>query len=180
MSPKSRGAAIRLLLSGGDRRSIGRVPDVIASIGQHPAMLSSLVECLRSDDACIRMRAADALEKISRKETGVLQSHKRELLDVLAESCQQEVRWHLAVMVPRLQLTQAECCRVSEILQSYLNDKSSIVKTCAMQGMADLISKCASVRANVIELLRYLTRTGTPAMRARGRKLLRHLEAEDI
>jgi hypothetical protein len=83
------------------------------------------------------------------------------------------------VILPRLQLTASECRRVA-ILQSYLADKSSIVKTFAMQGLIDLTGQCASSRPTVIDLIRTLTRTGTPAMRARGRKLLQKLEHQDI
>jgi hypothetical protein len=99
----------------------------------------------------------------------------------LAEATQQEMRWHPASIVPRLQLTRSECRRVAGILRQYLTDRSSIVKTFAMQGLADLISRDsikhdASLRPMVLELLRSLSRTGTPAMRARGRILLRRLE----
>jgi len=45
-----------------------------------------------------------------------------------------------------------------------------------MQGLADLTSQDASLRPMVLELLRSLARTGTPAMRARGRILLHRLE----
>jgi hypothetical protein len=50
------------------------------------------------------MRAADAAEKISRDRVILLQPDKRLLLGLLAETTQQEMRWHLAVMVPRLKL----------------------------------------------------------------------------
>jgi hypothetical protein len=42
--------------------------------------------------------------------------------------------------------------------------------------MADLTKDDPSNRPGVIELLRQATRSGTPAMKARSRKLLRHLE----
>lgn len=167
---------IRLMLAGGDRRSIGRVADVVAVVEQQPSVTSSLVGCLWDEDSRVFMRAADAIEKISRERTSFLKPHTASLLGLLAETTQQEVRWHLAVILPRLQLTDSECRRVADILQSYLEDKSSIVKTFAMQGLADLTSQCASLSPTVIDLIRTLTRTGTPAMRARGRKLLQKLE----
>ena len=125
------------------------------------------------------MRAADALEKISREQAIFLQSHTAHLLGLLAETTQQEVRWHLAVILPRLLLTDSERRRVAQILQSYLEDRSSIVKTFAMQGLADLTDQYASLRPTVVDLIRSLTRTGTPAMRARGRKLLQKLERQN-
>jgi hypothetical protein len=46
------------------------------------------------------------------------------------------------------------------------------VKTFAMQGLADLAAKDAALKAKVLPLLKDLMEIGTPAMRARGRKLL--------
>jgi hypothetical protein len=63
------------------------------------------------------------------------------------------------------------------VLHIYLEDQSSIVKTCAMHGLAGLTRLDPSLLPEVLDLLRILTRSGTPAMRARGRKLMRRLEA---
>lgn len=75
-----------------------------------------------------------------------------------------------------LTLIGCERHRAAKVLQRYLEDRSSIVKTFAMQGLSDLALEDAALRSMVTELIRPLTRTGTPAMRARGRKLLLQLE----
>ncbi len=105
------------------------------------------------EDALVCMRAADALEKICRDNATLVQSHKGPLLALLAETTQQEVKWHLAVIVPRLQLTASECREAAKTLQTYLEDHSSIVKTSAMQGLADLTEQHASLRPFVIDLI---------------------------
>lgn len=168
---------IRSLLSEGDRRSVGRVAEVVELVRRHPKQIARVVELLWDRDACICMRAADALEKMSREQPGLLQAYKTPLLALSAETAQQEVKWHLALTIPRLQLTICECRSAAEVLQTYLEDRSSIVKTFAMQGLADLTRQDATLRPMVMELLRRLARTGTPAMRARGRILLEQLEA---
>jgi hypothetical protein len=165
------------MLAGGDRRSIGRANEVVDLVRLEPKKFGLLIECLWDSDSHVRMRAADAAEKISRDGIALLKPYKASLLGLLAEATQQEMRWHLAVTVPRLRLTRAECRRVAEILQRYLEDRSSIVRTCAMRGLSDLIRQDISLRPMVLELLRSLTRTGTPAMRARGRILLAQLYA---
>jgi hypothetical protein len=164
------------MLAGGDRRSIGRSDEVAELVARHPQRIVELVECLCDSDFCISMRSADAIEKASRQNAALLQAHKAELLGLLAEHKQKEVRWHLAVTVPRLQLTVSERGRVVKLLQIYLGDRSSIVKTFAMQGLADLALQDPALQPIVTELIRSLARTGTPAMRARGRKILRQLE----
>jgi len=142
-------------------------------INQDANRLPEVVDCLWDPDACVRMRAADALEKLSRDSASRLQPFKNPLLDLAAESKQKEVRWHLALIVPRLCLTNSECAQAAELLESYLNDRSSIVKTCAMQGLADLAQKYIALRPGVTDLIHMLAKTGTPAMRARGRILLK-------
>jgi hypothetical protein len=93
----------------------------------------------------------------------------------MAETEQQELRWHLAAMVPRLLLNTKQRNLVTSLLVGYLEDRSSIVKTFALQGLADLAQDDPSIRPGLIEILRQATRTGTPAMKARSRKLLLRL-----
>jgi hypothetical protein len=78
-------------------------------------------------------------------------------------------------MFPRLELSEEEQAVIVEILLDYLNDKSKIVKTFSMQALADFAERDAGLRPQVIKLLEELTRTGSPAMRSRGRKLLKNL-----
>lgn len=169
---------MRLLekLAGGDRRSIGRSNEVVADVLRDPSLFEVLFDGLRHDDLLIRMRAADAVEKITVTRPEWLGAHKEELLGPLAASDQQEVRWHVAQMLPRLILSPEERHRAVEILKEYLKDKSSIVKTCAMQALADLAEDDDHLRTEVIDLLQTLRRSGTPAMKSRGRRLLGRLE----
>jgi hypothetical protein len=66
--------------------------------------------------------------------------------------------------------------RVVEILTEYLTDTSRIVKTFAMQALADIAAQDSELRAPIMERLKRLTRTGSPAMKSRGRKLLARLK----
>jgi hypothetical protein len=125
----------------------------------------------------IRVRAADAVEKASRKHFELLQRWKRQLLGVLALSEDKEVRWHVAQMLPRLRLTSRENDQVVNILRRYLDDESSIVKTFSMQALADLAERDDRLIPQVRTLIEWHTRTGTAAMRSRGRKLLSRLAA---
>ena len=59
-----------------------------------------------------------------------------------------------------------------------LNDKSCIVRTFSMQALADIAAQDAALRPSIIKQLEKLARTGTPAMQARGHKLLAKLKAK--
>jgi hypothetical protein len=95
----------------------------------------------------------------------------------MAETREQELRWHLAVMVPRLSLNFQDTQAALSAMSRYLEDRSSIVKTFALQGLVDLAADAPNLRSRVVEILREATRKGTPAMKARSRKLLIKLEA---
>ncbi len=167
---------VLLLLRGGDRRSIGRADQVAAIVTKSLRLFPKLIAGLWSADPLIRMRAADAAEKVTRKHPELLTPFKKELLGLMTEANEQEIRWHLAVMVPRLPLNAAERELAISSLNGYLEDRSSIVKTFALQGLADLAQNDSSIRPKVVETLREATRNGTPAMKARSRKLLLELE----
>ncbi|MBZ5571083.1 MAG: hypothetical protein LAO09_04290 [Acidobacteriia bacterium] len=163
-------------LRGGDRRSIGQSNRVVALVLKRPELFSQLLQGLWDSDLLIRMRAADAAEKVSLRRPELLQPFKAKLLRLLDQATQQELRWHLAQMVPRLRLSKRDRVRAVSVLQRQLSDQSSIVKTFAMQALVDLAIGDDALMAEVTKLLITLTKTGTAAMRARGRKLLRQLE----
>jgi len=164
------------LLRGDDRRTIGRADKVAAIVSKDPRLFPELIAGLWSEDPLVRMRAADAAEKATRDNRELLRPYKKELLGLLAEADQQELRWHLAAMIPRLPLNAEERKLAASLLTGYLDDRSSIVKTFALQGLADLAEDDPAIRPHVIELLREATRSGTAAMKARSRKLLVRLE----
>lgn len=169
--------------------SSGRTAEVVELVRANPRKIGQLLECLWDKELSVAMRAATALERLTRfsrlspdpVRLSILKtlerSWKAPLIGLLIEATENKQRWCLAAMVPRIKLTVSECQRVAEILQSFLEDRSSVVKTCALQGLADLARQDGSLLPEVIDLLRIHSRSGTPAMRARGRMLLKQLES---
>lgn len=100
---------------------------------------------------------------------------KLKLLELAAHTRQQELRWHLAQMVPRLQLTTSEKNKIIAIFFDYLQDKSKIVVTFAMQALADFAAADSTLRPRVIRMLEAKIETGSPAVKSRGIKLLAKL-----
>lgn len=162
-------------LEGGDRRSVGRVDEVVDKVLAEPALFGTLFHGMLHGDPVVRMRAADAVEKVTARRPEHLQAFKAILIGEVACSRQQEVRWHVAQMVPRLDLSAQEREVAEGILLGYLEDDSLIVKTFSMQALSDLAETDAELRARVLPLLEELTATGSPAMRSRGEKLLERL-----
>jgi len=79
-------------LRGGDLRSKGRSEEVLEDVLKNPDLLPILFNGLLHDDPVIRMRVADAVEKIARKRADLLQPFKNRLIEKVAKINQQEVR----------------------------------------------------------------------------------------
>jgi hypothetical protein len=152
------------------------VKQVVALVNGKPSKLPQLVECLWDPEPIVAAGAADALERLTRHQPELLKRWKEPLLGLLIEASEKRLRWNLALTIPRMRLPVSDCRRAASALQSYLEDRSSIVKTAALHGLADLARWDSSLLPEVIDLLRIAGRSGTPAMRARSRILLEKLE----
>ena len=165
-------------LKGGDRRSIGRVDEVVVQVLESPELFDELFYGLFSDDPVVRMRAADALEKITRERPQYLAGYKKLLLEKVAPIEQQEVRWHFAQMAPRLRLVGVEREQVVSILCGYLDDRSKIVQVFALQAMVDISRDDPDLRKRVRDILEERVRNGSPAVQKRGKVLLKSIQGD--
>ena len=167
---------IEKLLSVGDLRTTGKSGEVVKLVLSKPQLFEDVVNAILTDNPGIRMRASDAAEKITQMHPEWLQPYKKLFLNKISKINQQEVRWHTAQMLPRIKLTKAERKRVVDLLLTYLEDKSRIVKTSAMQALADIATQDLAYLNQIQRLLSSLIKDGSPAMKARGKKLLLALE----
>jgi hypothetical protein len=170
---------IRAMLTvGRNRMDGGRARHVAELVLAKPRKIGQLIECLWDGEPDVACRAADALERATFHRPKLAQAWKESLIGLMAEAELNKVRWNLALLVPRLELSVTEARRAAGSLRSYLDDKGSIVKTAAMHGLTALARHDPEMMPEVVDMLRILSRSGTPAMRARGRILLKGLEAQ--
>ena len=74
------------LLSGGNPRTLHNVDEVIRTVLAQPERVDELIRCvLDADDDIVHMRAGDALEKVCRAQTSLLQPHVFLLLGDMAK-----------------------------------------------------------------------------------------------
>lgn len=164
------------MLGGGDLRSIGRADEVARRVLTRPDLFAPLLHGMLSSDPVLRARCADVAEKVSAVHPDWLVAHKDLLITRLACNPQPAMRWHVAPMLARLPLDDRERARVVALLTGWLRGSGSLVATMAMQALADLAERHEALRPEVVRHLRELSLAGTPAMRARGRKLLKRLD----
>jgi hypothetical protein len=163
-------------LKGGDRRSLGKVNEVVAEVLESPPLFATLFDGMLHADPVVAMRAADAVEKITVKHPEYLRPYKKKIIAQIAMVEQQEVRWHVAQLFSRLEWTAAERRIIVKILYEYLNDKSKIVKTFSMQALAALAAQDKNLLPAIQSKIEEMTRSGSPAMQSRGRKLLAQMK----
>ena len=85
------------------------------------------------------------------------------------------MRWHVAPILARLSLSDDELKSAVNVLIDFLKDRSSIVKTAAIQALYELTMRNQSLLPLVLGHIKDVVVTGTPAMQARSRKLLAKL-----
>ncbi len=121
---------------------MGRVREVAELIRKEPRRAARVIELLWDDDSGVASRAADVLERISHDPSPalrrILAGYKEALLGLLPDARFIKLRWNLAFVIPRLPLTLLEARRAAATLETFLEDRSSIVKTAALQALADL------------------------------------------
>ncbi len=159
-------------LAGGDRRSIGLADTVAADVRAKPALFDELWDCLRHPDGVVRMRAADALEKLGRDMPALFADRRAAILSGELDDGTPGLRWHLVAMASRLCLSEDEadllCGRLRQIIG---HDRSRIVRVMAMQAFFDIAARHPALAARLEEALTYAERSEAASLQARAAKL---------
>lgn len=165
------------LLTGHDLRSIGKVNEIIALV-RNQGDFDELFSFMAHTDRLIRMRAADAVEKISLEHPEYLQGHVAELFELCKTAVDKEFRWHLALLLSRPVLSKTETDRAWAILMEWARDKtnSRITRVNAMEGLYRLCRKEGQRLPRFQKLLDRLVYENIPSINARIRKIQSRLE----
>lgn len=155
-------------LAGGDLRSIGNSDRVVSEI-RNQADFDVLFKLLFHADRIVVMRAADAIEKITIDHPEYLGRRIQEVFELCKTAVNKELKWHLALLIPRLSLTKKDATKATSILNDWLSDQnnSTIVRVNALQGLFDL----ADDKTCLDGLFAKLEKEQVPAINARIRKL---------
>ena len=136
------------------------------------AVRGELVGLLRDGDKRVVERAARTLKKIAERDAGALYSWRKALLREAFGAVDVRVQWNLSIVLGRLPLRGSDKGLAVELMFERLRDGSGLNRTMAMQALMDLSEGDEGLRARVMPIVREALEGGTPAMRARARKLL--------
>lgn len=159
-------------LSGGDLRSIGKSNTVVRTIKTQKDF-DSLFKLLFHKDRKVVMRAADAIEKISAPNPQFLFKYKSQLLQLLNDADNKELKWHLAQIIPRLPLKDPEIQKTLETLSDWLFNEaeSKIVRVNSLQAIADLSANDPELRKKFLKMISHHSLTA-PSLQARLKKII--------
>ena len=162
------------MLDGGDRRSLGQVSRLVARVRRNPALLPQIIAALRSPRPLVAMRAADAVEKISRRRADSLVPYRRRLINATVRTHDPVARWNLIQCLPRLEFGRPAAMRLARRMEVwYLTDQSAIVRTSALDACVALARQEPAIEPIAERLVSKALTAPSPAVRARARRLVR-------
>lgn len=161
------------MLTGGDLRSIKDANKVVKLISNQDDF-DILFELLYSNDRLIIMRTIDSIEKITRKEKKYLDNHKDEIIELCIKSFDKELKWHLAQIVPRLNLSSEEINKVFNILKTWTLDKreSRIVRANALESLFEFSRINKELKEEFDKIINQIRSENIPSLNARIKKIL--------
>lgn len=162
---------IRALLSGGDRRSIAQSNRVRAAVERDPALGTELAALTGDDDWLVSLRALDLLEKFAHEHSDWIEPHKKVFIGPLAESDKWEVRLQIVRALPLFRWRAAQAKRVRQILHDNVAFPQTFVRAWALDGLARLAERDATLRPAVARHVRAFERSPSKALQARARQI---------
>ena len=160
------------LLLGKDLRTIRQNNVVVNSIHDQRTF-DELFSLVFHHERTLVMRAIDAIEKVTAKHPEFLITHKSQLIEVLNSADHKELKWHIAQLLPRVDLTVAELEGVWHKLAYWALNKteSKIVRVNALQGLFDLSKFNPELKNDFEKITSTVEHEAIPSIQARIRKL---------
>lgn len=156
------------ILSRGDLRSIGKSNAVVLKINNQNDF-DELFKYLFHNDRLIVMRVADTIEKITINNPQYLKNYKTEIIELSDVAKDKELKWHLALLIPRLNLKNIEFKNVWDILTTWAKDKnnSRIVRVNSIQGLYEMAKQQSKKEKDFWITVSEIEKENIPSINAR-------------
>jgi hypothetical protein len=133
------------ILSVGEKRnSLGRAGEALDIVLADKSRLEELYQCMFSENAWIRMRAVDTIEKIGREHPDWLKVYIDRLQSDFSKSEQPSIQWHMAQIYRQTELNNGQ-------------REKAIIWT---DNLLSTIDIDWIVAANAMDTLAHFTKTG--------------------
>ena len=166
-----------MLTVGGKKNSLGRAEEIVQIVLADQSRLEELYRCLFEDNAWVRMRAVDALEKVCRVHTEWLKPYVEKLLTDVAAIDQPSIQWHLAQMFREIDLSRDERRRAIDLMKHTISSVNVdwIVSSNTMETLAAYTTEEVLPAAEVVPLLEVQQTHHSNAVVKRATRLLEQL-----
>ena len=174
----SRPGEIRRLLTGGDRRSIADSNRVRLLIKTNPSLVIELAALTVDEDWLVTQRALDLLEKLAHAHVDWIAPHKKIFIGRLAASDKWEIRLQIVRALPLFRWSPTQARRVEEILLENAAFPQTFVRAWALDGLATLAERRATLMPIVRRHLRDFERSPSKALQARAKQIRARLSRQ--
>lgn len=166
------------MLSGGDPRSLGNTNKVVELVLSNQSKLDELMNTILSnDDAIVRMRASDAIEKICKQKPLWFAKYKSELLGEWPKIQQPSVQWHLAQILSEIELTHAETILAIGLVKKNLELTDDwIVENLSLETLAIFVRRNQFDRREFITIINRYENCDHKSVVSRVRKLQKEFD----
>jgi hypothetical protein len=135
------------------------------------AVCEALIAELQHGDKAIAESAARTLKKISEADAAALFAWRKPLLKEATRASDVRVQWNLSIVLGRLPLNGRDKALAVELMFERLRNASGLNRTFALQALWDLSESDAELRRRLAPIVQEFIANGTPAMKARARRL---------
>lgn len=164
---------LRHLLAGGDRRSLAHATRAVRLILEDRRQVKQLIAALDSKDPLIAMRAADVVEKISRRRPEWVAAYRTRLVRRMLATPDPVIRWNLIQVMPRLHHGPRAVQRlVHHLTVWFWSDASALVRVAALTAIVELGHRNLAVAPVARLLLEEARVSESAAVRARARRFI--------
>lgn len=166
-----------MLAEGGKKNTLGRAEEVVQIVLADQSRLDELYSCLFEDDAWLRMRAIDALEKVCRVHPEWLEPYVERLLGEVAAIDQASIHWHLAEMFRKIELTPDQRKRAIALMKRNISSNTAdwIVASNTMETLAGFVADGMVSAKELVPLLEVQQTHHSKAVVKRATRILDQL-----
>lgn len=166
-----------MLSIGGKRNSLGRAGEVVDVVLADKSRLGELYDCVYHQDAWVRMRAVDSLEKVCRVHPDWIRPYVDRLLKDFSHSTQPSILWHQAQIYTQVQLSAEQQSTVIRWLKGLLSSEEIdwIVAANSMDALVYFTDKRSVERTEALNLLDKQRNHRSNAVKKRAAKLIAKL-----
>jgi hypothetical protein len=166
---------LRVLLSGGDRRSIAQSNRARVLLESDPQLIAELAALTADADWLVAQRALDLMEKLAHTHAEWIEPYKTVFIGPLAQSDKWEIRLQIVRALPLFRWSAAQSRRVEQTLIANVSFPQTFVRAWALDSLATLAERRPALRPIVLRYLREFETSSSKALQARARRIRERL-----